>query len=986
MSDAPSIPDLTLLRRIGRGSYGEVWIARTVTGVYRAVKIVYRARFEDDRPFLRELDGITRFQKSAGKQTRQLALMHVGTNEAEGFFYYVMELADDVEAGTDIDPDKYVPHTLKALFEREKAMPAEQVVRLAIELTRALHGLHQEGLIHRDVKPSNIILVAGTAKIADIGLVSSGDHTLTSLGTPGYSPPEGAGTIQADIYSLGRILYEMVTGRRPTDFPLLPKDLGQRKDAAALLEMNEIVLRACAVDPKDRYANTEEMLNDLLLVEAGKSVQELFRMRRRLKQLGRMALVSAGVAAIVVAGLGIQNYFTLRKLAATEAAARMQAEEDERLARYTADLNLAQLAINKGNVGAARIALRRAATQEGKTLKPDLEWKALWGEAVGGSVQTIGELNGPPVSAIMPAPGRRYLASQEGDRERLTVLWDLETGERRELIDGSFRIGSFSADGSRLIVGMREGTLRSIDLATGEVTQFAEPRSGLIEQEGNSPFIATARRLDDGGFTVTRWNAETLEPLEVWHSNSTEFKPTGRSADVLDHAGERLAIMLLDYRGTELKRQLQVIDLTSGNTVFAKDDIPGSEALAFSADGKFVAVGTVSDGIRLLEATSGVEVRVLRGHEGQVFDIEFSPDSTALAAVGTDQALRIWSIETGESVAVLRDHEAEVMAVRWLNDRALVTTSRDGTVRRWNLETIPEPKIRSGFWDEVLGNIVFDPDSLRWFATLSNGRITAIDRNTFEPTGPELEAFHPLAFKDNRLIALSEDLELVFVEPDAGEIETTQLAIPTDTITSIAVASADGSIAAFGRRDGRVIVWDLNDQTVLGDTTRHSSYVFSLAISPSGDRIASGSADGTVVIWNRLDDTVVEISPLNAQEANALAFTPDGERLLFAPHDGSIHLLDAMSGETLRSAHAHTQLVTRIAFNRNGSRVVTSSYDGTVAIYEATALRPISVLSVQPYGDRGNDYAVSDIAIASDGSTMMALTETGQIRRWTLTN
>ncbi|RME70868.1 MAG: hypothetical protein D6781_05525, partial [Verrucomicrobia bacterium] len=175
MSQAPRIPDLTLLRPIGRGSYGEVWLARTVTGVYRAVKIVYRSRFEDERPFLRELDGITRFQRSAGRQQRQLALMHVGTDEADAFFYYVMELADDIETGTDIDPERYTPHTLKAELQRQRPFPAEKAVRLAIELTRALQGLHTCGLIHRDVKPSNIIIVAGLAKIADIGLVSSAD-------------------------------------------------------------------------------------------------------------------------------------------------------------------------------------------------------------------------------------------------------------------------------------------------------------------------------------------------------------------------------------------------------------------------------------------------------------------------------------------------------------------------------------------------------------------------------------------------------------------------------------------------------------------------------------------------------------------------------------------------------------------------------------------------------------------------------------------
>src|ERR1051325_5833348 len=113
MDTPPTIPDFTLLRRIGGGSYGDVWIGRSVTGIYRAVKLVARARFADESPYRREFEGITRFQKAVGDQPQQLALLHVGEDVAQGILYYVMELADDATAGTDIDPETYVPLTLK---------------------------------------------------------------------------------------------------------------------------------------------------------------------------------------------------------------------------------------------------------------------------------------------------------------------------------------------------------------------------------------------------------------------------------------------------------------------------------------------------------------------------------------------------------------------------------------------------------------------------------------------------------------------------------------------------------------------------------------------------------------------------------------------------------------------------------------------------------------------------------------------------------
>jgi serine/threonine protein kinase len=217
----------------------------------------------------------------------------VGRLEELGLLYYVMELADDVAAGTDIDPDTYEPLTLKSLRTRRPILPAAEVVRLGVELARGLAGLHAVGLIHRDVKPSNIILVNGVPKLADIGLVSSREVSVTSLGTPGYAPPEGSGSLSADLWGLGRILYELVTGLSTKEFPRLPPDFDQREDAGILLELNEVVMRACEPDPQDRYATAQHMLDELLLVQAGRSVQELNRTRARLRTLARVAGIAA---------------------------------------------------------------------------------------------------------------------------------------------------------------------------------------------------------------------------------------------------------------------------------------------------------------------------------------------------------------------------------------------------------------------------------------------------------------------------------------------------------------------------------------------------------------------------------------------------------------------------------------------------------------------------------------------------------------------
>src|SRR5688572_2516407 len=229
----PPIPDFTLLRPIGRGAYGEVWLARSVTGVYRAVKIVRRDSFSEERPFEREFAGIKRFEPVSVGQESQVSLLHVGRNDAAGLFYYVMELADDIETGEEISPERYVPKTLKELRARRKRLPADECLVISVALARALAHLHENGLVHRDIKPSNVIFVHGVPKLADIGLVSAIDTSQSFVGTEGFVPPEGPGSAAADVFSLGKVIYEISSGQNRNDFPKLPEDLDTLADRRA---------------------------------------------------------------------------------------------------------------------------------------------------------------------------------------------------------------------------------------------------------------------------------------------------------------------------------------------------------------------------------------------------------------------------------------------------------------------------------------------------------------------------------------------------------------------------------------------------------------------------------------------------------------------------------------------------------------------------------------------------------------------------------
>src|SRR5438876_9840966 len=151
-----------------------------------------------------------------------------------------MELADDHLAGRKIGMVNYAPRTLKSELDRHKRLSASESIQLGLSLTEALDALHGHGLTHRDIKPSNIIFIDGVPKLADIGLVAaSGQRSF--VGTEGYVPPEGPGTPEADVFSLGKVLYEISMGKDRFDFPEVDSQLSERSDKERLLQLNDVL-------------------------------------------------------------------------------------------------------------------------------------------------------------------------------------------------------------------------------------------------------------------------------------------------------------------------------------------------------------------------------------------------------------------------------------------------------------------------------------------------------------------------------------------------------------------------------------------------------------------------------------------------------------------------------------------------------------------------------------------------------------------------
>jgi eukaryotic-like serine/threonine-protein kinase len=266
-SGTVQIPNYTLLSRIGHGAYGEVWLARGEIGTYHAVKIVYKHTFGDRSPFEREYRGILQYTPISRTHHGLVPILHVGRNNSDGYFYYVMELADCVRHGRQVVPEEYLARTLAHELDARGRLPARECLQLGIELCEALRHLHSRQLIHRDIKPANIIYVNGMAKLADVGLVThvaEARRDPKHLGTEGFTPPEGPGTPIADVYSLGKVLCEASLG--PAGLQGVPVSLEEieEPERGHLAQVVEIFFRACHEDHALRIQNVEMLDTELM--------------------------------------------------------------------------------------------------------------------------------------------------------------------------------------------------------------------------------------------------------------------------------------------------------------------------------------------------------------------------------------------------------------------------------------------------------------------------------------------------------------------------------------------------------------------------------------------------------------------------------------------------------------------------------------------------------------------------------------------------
>jgi serine/threonine protein kinase len=258
----PQVSDYDLIRLIGEGGFGQVWLATNrATGHLRAVKVIALHRSGTADPAAREITSLTRLEANLRRLHPNLLHIHHVGKTAECLFY-VMDLADDVSGKPGSSQPGYRPATLKSRLDAGP-LPAEECRRCAEQLLAGLASLHQAGMVHRDVKPGNCLFVDGELKLADFGLVAEANPQVSRVGTLKYMPPDGHMDARADVYAAGLVIYEMITGLPADSFPRPGENAPEAVEDPILGGLNRVALRACEPDPQQRFRHAREMLAEL---------------------------------------------------------------------------------------------------------------------------------------------------------------------------------------------------------------------------------------------------------------------------------------------------------------------------------------------------------------------------------------------------------------------------------------------------------------------------------------------------------------------------------------------------------------------------------------------------------------------------------------------------------------------------------------------------------------------------------------------------
>lgn len=944
--------DYELIEEIGRGGMGVIYRARQVSlDRFVAVKTILTGP-------LASPDFAQRFQTEAHAAAvldhpHIVPIYEVGHHRGQPF--YSMRLV--------------VGRNLAQELKATGAMPPRRAAELVATVARAVHYAHQRGILHRDLKPANILLDAeGQPHVTDFGLAKlltqEDGLTLTqgALGTPHYMAPEQAAgtrkslTVAADVYSLGAILWEALTGRRLFEglTPLAMIARMQEKDPpqpsslnrAIPRDLDTICLKCLQKEPERRYESALKLAVDLDHWLAGEPIEALpvGPIGRAWRWCRRKPLVAGALGACLALLVTVTVVsLTAARRIATEARRTEQHARDLRLNLYVADMSVAHQAIADNNFGLGRELIRKylpeaQRLQDGTQKRAvagqleDLrgwEWRYLWRLCQGDSTATLPGHAAPVSCASFSSDGRILVT---GSFDQTVRIWDVATRRTLRRLTGfagplQRNSVAFSPDGKLLAVA--DGT----EMHVFETTNWNKVRA--LPNQALAGFIFSLPiAFSPDGKTLT-CHADT--EIRHWDTASWERR-TNQPGDLVGEFGRLLAYSP-DGRHFATAKDNGIImwDTSShppGQRFLGRLRWPA--CVTYSPDGRWVAAGGQDDQAIVWDVTQGREIIRLPGGRSLTMAVAFSPDGKRL--VTACEVIRMWEMERGELVATLKGAGNQAYALGFSPDgRTLVSASRDGPARLW--AALPE----------------------------------------MAPTST-VTAGEPLCFSaDSRMLAVFSTNSSVEYWDVRSRNMVSSFKIPVSLGQRDGVAaSPDGAFVAHVSTDGMARVWDRGTgvqtaQLALDPPPRWPWAAFSpdsglLAISCTTRARGGG---GWTWVW---DFRRGECRPLPGQDVYVPSFSPDG-RILATGFGTEVQLWSVPDLRPLATLRGHKWTINGLAFSPDGALLASMARDSDLRLWEVASGRLRRVFTAYETGNglRSAAFSADGRTLASGNATSLVL-------------
>jgi WD40 repeat protein/serine/threonine protein kinase len=980
-----------ILQKIGEGGFGLVFLAEQQGPIRRrvALKIIKPgmdsqqviARFEVERQALAMMD-----------HPNIARVFDAGTTDS-GLPFFVMELIKGVPV------TEYCDRNSLTLLER---------LRLLVPVCQAIHHAHQKGIIHRDIKPTNVLvsLFDGqpVPKVIDFGVAKATMQPLTEktlfttygqvVGTPEYMSPEQAEFNQldvdtrSDVYSLGVLLYTMLTGSTP----LTRKELLETGIAEMLRMIREKepecpsirLSRSCITQPEisEQRRMPAAKLNSLIKGDLDWIVMKALdkNRNRRYDSANEMALdIQRFLDEEPVSASPPSRVYQLRKFAMKHRAVALTTCMVFVILMSATFVSLLQW--RSANRAREMAVLAREAEYKHRQLAENLAHDAL--EQSKRADQNLEEATrraSEVAAANLRAQQNLYVAQMN------LVGKAMETGNL--------------ATATKLLNRHAPMSVRR-----GFEWYYWKNQCDIIKLQTTIPAIAQQLAVSpDGKRIATSALLQGYSSLDVMELETSQRKKVSTAAGALTFSrdSKRLATASVIYE--EPLITLRDVDT---NTVVAtiKPSAPVHE-IAFSPDERYLGALT-EEGIVLFDVAGEKIARKLVIENATPASFAFREDGQSVLVGYRDGRVALWDLMNDDRPEAFRTRADALTTVQFVpKSDLIVLATHDGNAELWNIEK-QSLHLRYSLGGEPFSRIAISPDGQTLLAGNPNGLARVIELHTgselvrfiadteylfslgFMPSGREIISLGASVklWKLNPQqcrVTIKESAESFAISPD-GELLSCRNCLRTvsgdsriqlDLQAAVLTAefSPDGRYLATGANTGRVDIWDSRTGKSIKTLQGHQKHVMAIAFSPDGKFITTGSTDASLKIWDLEQGACIRTLTDHPTPVTSIHYSKDGTRIASANGDRQVRIWNSQTGSVVKTMAHSEQLIHHLEFSPDG-KILATSAENVITLWSVDTGEKLRTFE-------GHSGFIWDFAFCSDGLSIASASQDKTVRLW----